>query len=244
MGKISILGVPSPSRSIDIDAKPNMHTAGRVLRASRSFDRLALCLRYGEEEPNSLLFSDKCLFSLSGPLHDSTDPDPPSPFFPKFEVDLSATMARKFVTQYESCIVCGMKARPWPSRTFGHISPAEERARSLAVSERSLSLRLGCWTERFPQARLVCVYPKWLLCHKCRIWRRRWVRGVVSLLDVWPLDSVLICCDYPLMKGPNVSACSQRALVRESEGASLAGSFCPDFHPAATWDTRNLAHTH
>lgn len=82
MDKISILGVPSPSRSIDIDAKPNMHTAGRVLRASRSFDRLALCLRYGEEEPNSLLFSDKCLFSLSGPLHDSTDPDPPSPFFP------------------------------------------------------------------------------------------------------------------------------------------------------------------
>lgn len=82
MGKISILGVPSPSRSIDIDAKPNMHTAGRVRRASRSFDRLALCLRYGEEEPNSLLFSDKCLFSLSGPLHDSTDPDPPSPFFP------------------------------------------------------------------------------------------------------------------------------------------------------------------
>lgn len=81
MGKISILGVPSPSRSIDIDAKPNMHTAGCVRRASRSFDRLALCLRYGEEEPNSLLFSDKCLFSLSGPLHDSTDPDPPSPFF-------------------------------------------------------------------------------------------------------------------------------------------------------------------
>lgn len=116
-------------------------------------------------------------------------------------------------------------------------------ARSLSQS--ALSLRLRRWTECFSQARLVCVYPKWLLCHKCRIWRRRWVRGVVSLLDVWPLDSVLICFDYPLMKGPNVSAWSQRALVRESEGVSLAGSFCPDFHPAATWDTRNLAaHTH
>lgn len=90
-------------------------------------------------------------------------------------------------------------------------------------------------------ALFVFTQTNWL-CHKCGI------QGIGEqwwLLDVCPIDSVLFCCDYPLMKEPNVSACSWRALLRESEGTSLAGSFCPDFHLTATWDRRNLAaHTH
>lgn len=125
-----------------------------------------------------------------------------------------------------------------PSKSFGQNSPTEEQA-CLLASECSLSSLLD-WA--LPTSSPCLCLPK--------------LTGSVTSAEFWgseasgavgcvSLDSVLICFDYPLMKGPNVSACSWRALLWESEGTSLAGSFCPDFHPTATWDTRNLAaHTH